>query len=220
MIKSWQFYSAESSPIGRFYEWLRRRLNEKLVRFLSHDFQNAHATANSKAKLDCVLEAGSGTAYASSLFRQREGVAQTVCLDLDLEALREAKARDPGLTAVIGDLRAMPFRESAFDLVFNSSTIEHLDHPEDAAREMRRVCRPAGRVFIGVPYLFGPLGFQPMISRTSLGIWLGRVFSKSSLERMMHSAGLRPIASIRYFVCVFLGIVATRDDALIELKQT
>lgn len=221
MTKSWEFYAGDRSLLGRFYEWLRRRLNERLVRFLINELdRSGNDEAMPKKAQFRTLEAGSGTAYATSCFSQQPNVDGAVCLDLDLDALRQARMRDPKLCAVVGDMRRLPFKEGAFDLVFNSSTVEHLERPEEAAAEMRRVCNALGRVFIGVPYLYGPLGFQPIIGRTSVGIWLGRVFSKSSLEALMRRSGLRPISSIRYFLRVFLGVVASPCESSVELSRT
>lgn len=104
----------------------------------------------------------------------------------------------------------MPFRANSFAMVFNSSTVEHLETPQDAVREMSRVCNDWGRVFVGVPYLFGPLMFQPLIRRTIVGEWLGPVFSRRRLGDLLSSAGLAPVASVRYFLRFFIGTVASK----------
>ncbi|MCH7525899.1 MAG: class I SAM-dependent methyltransferase [Planctomycetes bacterium] len=156
------------------------------------------------------MEAGSGTAFASSLFAECPKTFMSVCMDLDADALSEARRRDPALPAVVGDLMQMPFADGTFDLVFNSSTVEHMDDPVGVAGEMRRVCRDDGCVFVGVPYVWGPLGFQPIIRNTGVGVWLGRVFSRSSLDRFLREAGLTPVAHRRYFWNFFVGAVATK----------
>ncbi len=107
----------------------------------------------------------------------------------------------------------MPFEDGVFDLAFSNSTVEHLDHPEDAVGEMRRVVRDAGRVFVGLPYVWGPLFFQRFIRRSVVGIWIGTVFSRPSLDRLLRSAGLSPMAHRRYFWNFFIGAVAAKSDS-------
>jgi SAM-dependent methyltransferase len=49
-----------------------------------------------------------------------------------------------------------PSPNDAFDLVFNSSTMEHLDSFDRAFRELVRVAKPGGKIFVSVPYKYGP----------------------------------------------------------------
>lgn len=156
-----------------------------------------------------TIEAGSGPAFASSLLRRSPGVSLAVCLDIDRAALAEARRRDPSLAAVVGDLRRPPFRDGAFSLVFNNSTVEHLDEPLTAVREMRRICHDDGIVYVGVPYAWGPLFFQPLLRRTRIGVWLGPVFTKASLERLIRQAGLRPLRFRTFFWRFFVGVTAS-----------
>jgi SAM-dependent methyltransferase len=71
-----------------------------------------------------------------------------------------------GMRSVVGDLRALPFPDAAFDVLLCISTIEHVGHDNrvygageeqdatgitDALREIRRVIAPGGRALITVP---------------------------------------------------------------------
>lgn len=210
---SWQFIGRPGSVGDRAYDWLRRRLNRRLVGWLTK-----HLGRSTPGSTACrLLEAGSGTAFASSLFRRQPHVDLCVCLDIDEEALHAARRRDPQLLAVRGDLQQMPFSGGMFTLVFSSSTVEHLADPAAAVGEMQRVCHDGGCVFVGVPYRFGPLGFQPWIRHTRIGIWLGPVFTRRSLERILNRTGLSPVAHLRYFWNFFVGVFAVKaglQDAL------
>jgi SAM-dependent methyltransferase len=206
--RSWQIGNRADGRLNRFYDRLRRNVNRKLVEFLSSNLRDG-SDGNVRAEhRPRILEAGSGTAFATSVFRHRFRGVAAVCMDIDLDALREARRRDPQLPCVVGDLHRMPFRNGSFQLVFNSSTIEHLSRPGKALAEMQRVCHSGGRVFVGVPYRFGPLGFQPFIQSTRIGAWLGPVFSRRSLDALLRHAGLRPLHHIRYFFRFFIGALA------------
>ncbi len=200
LSRSWQFIGGVDGPWYRFFDWLRRRLNVRLVRFM---------IGRLAGKREClVLEAGSGTAFASSILQTQSEVHRAVCMDMDADALRLAIDRDATLLAVVGDLSCMPFRDGVFDLVFNSSTVEHLDDPGVAVGEMQRVCARDGYVFVGVPYAWGPLAFQPLIARSKVGVWLGTVFGREGLNRMLREGGLSPVAHWRYFWNFFIGAIA------------
>lgn len=197
--KVWQL-GDPGSWVYAFYDGLREGLNRKLV-----DYLLAGAVTDGGST---VLEAGSGPAFASSILAEDRRVALSVAMDIDIEALMEARRRDPSLALVVGDLRHLPFRGESVDLAWNSSTIEHLPDPAAALVEMERVTRRGGKIFVGVPNLYGPLGFQHWIQNTSVGIWIGTTFNRSQLQKMVTECGLQPLDSIFYFFRFFVGVLA------------
>jgi ubiquinone/menaquinone biosynthesis C-methylase UbiE len=54
----------------------------------------------------------------------------------------------------LGSLTSMPFESSSFDLIFCEYVVEHLEDPEGAFREMRRVLKPGGRILLLTPNLY------------------------------------------------------------------
>lgn len=192
-----------ASPVNRAYDALRRGLNGDLVRYFER-------TALAGAGPYRVLEAGSGTAFASSLLIQRPSVRLGMAVDHDANALGEGRARDAQLAASVADIFRMPFADGAFDLVWNSSTLEHLGRTEQALAEMARVVRPGGYLFTGVPFAYGPLGFQKWIANTGAGVWIGTVFDRPTLEGLVRQTGLQPCDSMIYFFRFFIGILAQK----------
>jgi len=157
-MKSWQFLGGPGALPYYCYDAVRKALNRKLAAYLL-----AKAPQGRGSK---VLEAGSGPAFASSLLASNPGVF-SVAMDIDIDALKEARRRDPALPVVVGDLYRFPFKMGVFDLVWNSSTLEHLAAPVRALDEMKRVAVQNGHVFVGVPYRVGPLGFQPLVKNNT-----------------------------------------------------
>jgi SAM-dependent methyltransferase len=91
-----------------------------------------------------ALEAGCGTGYFAQVCRQRYGWT-VYPLDLGWEGLRYGQ--EMGLERLAqADLRALPYRANAFDLVMSLDVIVHLQRGEEygALREMARVLVPGG----------------------------------------------------------------------------
>lgn len=200
-VKAWQL-GAPGTGTYRLYDWLRKRLNSKLVEYLL-----ARGIADNKTR---VLEAGSGPAFASSILARDRRVDLSIAVDIDIEALHEARNRDRHLALVAADLQSLPFKNESVDLCWNSSTIEHLPSPEAALAEMHRVTRWGGKVFVGVPNLYGPLGFQRWISQTSVGVWIGTTFDGSQLKARMAEVGLQPKHTLFYFFRFFVGVLGEK----------
>jgi SAM-dependent methyltransferase len=200
--KSWQL-GAPGTLMYRLYDALRCRLNERLGGYL---LEKGMGRSGSR-----VLEAGSGPAFASSILARDSKVELSVAVDIDLEAMQEARRRDPDLAVAVADMCHLPFRDESMDLVWNSSTVEHLPDPSCALVEMGRVTRRGGNVFVGVPNRYGPLGFQRWIPDTGAGIWVGTVFSRPELEKMLRRVGLMPAGAIFYFFRFFVGVLAGKS---------
>lgn len=63
----------------------------------------------------------------------------------------QARQRAEGLTNLtwrVGDAIALPFEDAAFDRVTTRYSLHHMSDPAAVLREMKRVCRPAGRVVV------------------------------------------------------------------------
>ena len=199
--KAWQLGSP-GTLLYRFYDRLREGLNHRLVHFL---------IGNAIGRDNCnVLEAGSGPAFASSILRTQSRIRLSIAVDIDMEALLEAQRRDRALALVLADVQALPFRSETIDLCWNSSTLEHLDAPERALHEMKRVARPGGMIFVGVPNSYGPLGFQRWVADTAVGIWIGKTFNSTQLMGMLSKIGLMPVHCIFYFFRFFVGVLAQK----------
>src|SRR6185295_9524544 len=97
-----------------------------------------------------VLDLGCGP---GNLLERLEG-ARVVGLDLSDYLLAQARARvagRAGFEVLKGDAEHLPFPDASFDRIVCSEVLEHIEKPDAAMREMRRVARPGARVVITVP---------------------------------------------------------------------
>lgn len=72
-------------------------------------------------------------------------------------------------TDVVADGQSLPFRDDAFDMVFSQSVLEHVPDPFACAREIERVLKPGGTIYVDVPFIAPYHGypshyFNPTIS--------------------------------------------------------
>jgi SAM-dependent methyltransferase len=93
-----------------------------------------------------VLDVGTGTGALCRALR----AAGATPLALDVSAEMLAHSRDAASLAVIGDMLALPFLDSAFDAALAGFSISHVEAPELALAEMRRVVAPGGPVVAAV----------------------------------------------------------------------
>lgn len=78
-----------------------------------------------------LLDAGSGPVQYEEYFEYSRGYERRVCLDISIQALREARARIGGHGLfVAGDLANLPFNAEAFDGAVSMHAIHHLALPE------------------------------------------------------------------------------------------
>ena len=203
-MRSWYFFGGSGSWLYGLYDGLRDRLNNRLSRLLG-----AEAVSRSNS---IVLEAGSGPGYASSLLKTYANVSMSIALDIDFEALREGRRRDPDLTVVLADIYHPPFGSACCDLVWSNSSLEHLAAPARAVGEMQRVTREGGGVFVGVPYRYGILGFQSWIRFTKIGIWIGAVFDRSQLASLLVQQQLVPEWTRTCGLTCFVGWFARKQQ--------
>lgn len=93
-----------------------------------------------------VLDAGCGTGGLLELIEQENSLIATVGIDIG----------EPPLFISVGSLlrgsvAQLPFADNSFHLVICSHVIEHLANPSLCIRELLRVCRPGGRIYIETP---------------------------------------------------------------------
>ncbi len=91
-----------------------------------------------------VLDAGCGSSRIL-------GALPEWTVGLDVLARKLRCARRFGRPLVRGSLRALPFRDAAFDCVVCSQVIEHLPREWPVLEELARVLAPGGRLVLGTP---------------------------------------------------------------------
>jgi SAM-dependent methyltransferase len=113
-------------------------------------FERAVGRAVSGAR---VLDVGCGTG-GFSVLAEAAG-AEVWSVDASPEAAALAASRMAGGRVVVATAESLPLASASFELVYCYSTLEHLGDAARAVREMVRVLRPGGRLYLHTPNRWG-----------------------------------------------------------------
>lgn len=103
------------------------------------------------AKDKKVLDAGAGTGRLA--IRLHNAGAKVTALDFSPEMLNTIRRKKPAIEVVEGDMEAMPFEDSSFDMVFSSLAMVHLKRVDHFMGECYRVLKDGGTaVLVNVHY--------------------------------------------------------------------
>lgn len=152
-----------------------------------------------------VLEIGCGgggfTAWLAELPGERRPV-EVVASDFSSVAVRTAEelGRSRGLKNVrytLGDVTDLAWPDETFDAVISCETIEHVRRPEIAVRELARVLRSGGRMYLTCPNYLNLTGlyrlYLPLTGRrfSEGGQPIAKFLLLPRVRRWVKRAGLR-----------------------------
>jgi len=135
----------EQHPFGDFcYGFERERHNAPLCGFL-----------RAISAQGLVLDIGCGAGYWCEA-AVRAGVVQERIVPVDMVRTGLAPLRDKGFRTVCGDVLSLPLADSTADFTICNGVIHHTPNPRDAFRELVRVTKPGGRIFLAVYNRWNP----------------------------------------------------------------
>jgi SAM-dependent methyltransferase len=156
-----------------------------------------------------VLDLGAGSgAMARELCRrarERGTDVRVVAVDrhpVTCRLAREAAAGDGSVLLVRADATRLPFADGSFALAHASLVLHHLDEPEAALREMRRVAREGfvvcdlerSRLAHGAVWLASRLLARSSLVQNDGPLSVRRGFRRADLERWRGAAGLERLS--------------------------
>lgn len=133
--------TAETRPGVVIDNFLSVRKKDDIARWFVNGF--VKNVADSMPKGGLLLDAGAGECVYKPLFTH----CQYRAIDL---AVGESRWNYHNLDYV-GPLHDMPIEDETFDAVLCTEVLEHLEWPRESVKEMCRVLKPGGRLYITVP---------------------------------------------------------------------
>jgi ubiquinone/menaquinone biosynthesis C-methylase UbiE len=162
-----------------------------------------------------VLEIGSGTGFNFPYYEKADEVIAIEPQALMLEkSLERAKHSRVPITVISADAERLPFPDNHFDTVVGILVLCTIPDPEKALTEIRRVCKPDGKVLLfehvrlNNPFL-GPLQdwLTPVWKRLCDGCHLNR----NTLDTVKH-AGFNVVRIERFYRNIFLVVEAVNPE--------
>jgi ubiquinone/menaquinone biosynthesis C-methylase UbiE len=104
--------------------------------------------------LQTVLDVGTGTAQIPIELCRREASARVIAIDMAEHMLKvgQQNVERAGLTRRIElrivDAKRMPFADASYDVVMSNSIVHHIPEPIAVFKEMVRVVKPGGALFV------------------------------------------------------------------------
>jgi ubiquinone/menaquinone biosynthesis C-methylase UbiE len=187
-----EFYDAAFIAQQARYESMARlaaklyRIEDQVRGFVGRNqLQRAH-----------VLEVGSGAGALQDIVEDYTG--------LDISATARANYHKRFVQA---DARAMPFPDGEFDAVWTIWVLEHVPNPEQALREIRRVLKPNGLLYLSPAWLCSELAANGYQVRPYSDFGLGGKLVKTTV----------PIQKSDLFQALYLYPVRTMRLAAVGL---
>jgi ubiquinone/menaquinone biosynthesis C-methylase UbiE len=106
---------------------------------------------------ESALDAGCGDGGVARLLRRRVG--EVVAIDVEPSPAWQDEA---GLTFAVADAQELPFGDESFDLVHSKDSLHHMNAPQLALVEYRRVLKRGGSALIVEANRYNPLFFPHM----------------------------------------------------------
>lgn len=132
-------FPALRASYNRRHEWGFLRDHDRFYRAVARQMRTGHG--------DRVLDSGCGGGY---LLRELPGCR---CFGIDISDVAIAQARRvaPRASLSIAAGERLPFRDSFFDQAVCLGNLEHFLDPAAGVRELARVTRAGGRVWVMLP---------------------------------------------------------------------
>lgn len=141
------------------------------------------------------------------------------CVDIDSRFLRLARQRVDGQRGVFveSDVQQLALQDNCVDIAVAGEILEHLPDPSLGLRELVRITRPSGKIYVSVPneplLLWGKkmvrfLHLTPSLGRLNPGIAIGHlsVMNKKTLKLICRD--LVEIERMFYTKPFFLNVFA------------
>ncbi|MBI5391375.1 methyltransferase domain-containing protein [Candidatus Woesearchaeota archaeon] len=140
---------------------------------------------------DKVLDIGCG--MGTFLTDIQKKVKNVECYGIDISPIPIRMNRNKKIKLQVGNMEALPFKDSAFTKVFSLGVVEHTPRTEKVLKEIARVTKSNGKIFLTVPNLVSMFHLTKRVKMV-LGTWkIGyeRSFAPIEFKMRLKKTGFR-----------------------------
>lgn len=123
-------------------------------------------------------------------------------------------------TDVLAAAESLPFKESAFDGALALNVLEHVKDPFLCARELRRVVKPGGKIYVMIPFLAPEHGYPShYFNATRFGA--RQLFANCSVETQIVHPSSHPIGMLGNVLSVYAeGLAPPLKEAFLSMPAS
>jgi len=141
-----------------------------------------------------ILEFGCGEAPLGAALKKRQK-CRVVGVEIDRQAAAVARRRIDDVYE--GDVREIvAILDEQFDFIVGGDIVEHLDEPWSFLGDLRRICRPGGKLLLSLPNVAHASIIADLLQGRFDYVYMGltcvghlRFFTRRSVEEMLQIAG-------------------------------
>ncbi|AZO63873.1 MULTISPECIES: methyltransferase domain-containing protein [unclassified Mesorhizobium] len=124
-----------------------------------------------------------------------------------LPSVINAEIYDYPSTDILTIGQSLPFKDNSFDGILSLAVLEHVDDPFLCAKELVRVLKPNGRVFVMIPFLQAEHGYPShYFNATRSGVV--KLFEDLTLKEQVLEKSNHPILSLQQIAGIYLSGLA------------
>lgn len=124
---------------GNYYN--KHTTKNPLVRLMMTNFHETIDSFFIETQAKNVLDVGCGEGYTTHFLKSRHTHISICALDVEERILVLAKQLHSGIDFQQGDIHQLRFPDKSFDVVMANEVLEHLEDPEHAIKEIKRVAK-------------------------------------------------------------------------------
>ena len=113
----------------------------KLYNYLMKNFISTFLTLAKNLKAESILEVGCGEGEMTKIISENVKGCRINASDISFNIVKKAKQQFPNYNFSIQSIYSLPYRDNEFDLVIACEVLEHLENPEKALIEIKRICK-------------------------------------------------------------------------------
>jgi ubiquinone/menaquinone biosynthesis C-methylase UbiE len=152
----------ENSDVQKFNRWSMTYEDSWAQRFFFDRLHNAVLDlVESQAHPESILDVGCGTGRLLRKAKERWPDARLIGIDPAEGMVEKARSLMPSVTFYVGMAESLPLPDAPVDLAFSTMSYHHWVDRVQGVREITRVLRPKGRLFLADIWL--PMGLSKVI---------------------------------------------------------
>lgn len=112
-----------------------------ISRFFLNNFKSLLLEKAKHIHPESVLDVGAGEGFTLEMLRKNKIAKELEGIEYMDEAIQLGKKLHPKVKIKKGDIYKLPYKANTFDLVICTEVLEHLDEPQKALEELKRVAK-------------------------------------------------------------------------------